>query len=535
MARSRPQKSVDGVIQRQRKGRIGDFSKADKIEFPKTRHRKHSEDLALKNKEADMMDSESIEEVFEPEEAMNNPEAELTRRKRRKEKRKQKKEKKKAKRATESKKRKYFRRGIKFTALFTVLLIGFLIAKGIIAINSIIDLDGDGAVALGDNIDPLTLNGEGDGRVNIMLLGIGGPGHEGGNLADTIMIVSIDPFAKEMALLSIPRDLYLDIPGYGSSRINAAHAFGEDYEGKNKGIGLTKRTVEQALDIPIHYYIRTDFKGFEKAVDAVGGIDINVTNPVVNDYKFAWMLNGQPFNVPKGMQHFDGFTALLYARSRYTSAGGDFDRNSRQREVLVALKDKVLTLGTFADPRKVNDLIGSAGNHVRTNLSVDEMLRVYDIVAEIPSDKIISAGLDNSENNYLMGANIGGASVLVPKSGTFTEIQEYVRSLFIDGFIRKENAWIDVLNGSEEIGAATLESDKLKTYNYIIKKVGDVPKNQIFDNTFIVDLSNGEKPYTKQYLEKRYNLTMVGPDQLPKKVKTNASFVIILGTNGRSE
>ena len=145
------------------------------------------------------------------------------------------------------------------------------------ALNGIIDRGGDGALALQENIQPSALKGEGDGRINIMLLGIGGDGHKAGNLADSIIMASIDPFANEAAMLSIPRDMYVTIPGYYDTKVNAAHALDEDDPDlEGGGIELMKQTLEEILDISIHYYIRVDFQGFVEAIDNIGGIPVNL-------------------------------------------------------------------------------------------------------------------------------------------------------------------------------------------------------------------------------------------------------------------
>ena len=109
-------------------------------------------------------------------------------------------------------------------------------------------------------------------------MGIGGPGHEGPNLTDTIMVISIKPQTHEVALLSIPRDLYVNIPGIGYSKINAAHAYGEEYKESlgTTGVKLAQEVISNVTSLPIHYYIRMDFKGFEKMIDTLGGVDIDV-------------------------------------------------------------------------------------------------------------------------------------------------------------------------------------------------------------------------------------------------------------------
>lgn len=431
----------------------------------------------------------------------------------------------------EHKGRRRLKRVAKVGALLMTALIGIIILKGWLTISNIIDRDGNGAVALQDKIDPTQLKGEGDGRINIMIVGIGGKTHEAGNLADTIIIASIDPFSKEVAMLSVPRDMYVSIPGYGSEKINAAHAYGEEfgYNGKSKGAGiaLLKKTVEETLDIPIHYYVRVDFQGFVQAVDTVGGIDLNVPEPVY-DTNFVWQYG--VLDVKAGQQHFDGKKALYYARSRYTSTRGDFSRNERQRAIILALKDKVLSAGTYANPTKILALLSAAGNHVRTNIGTSEAMRLYEIIKEVPANKIISVGLDNSPDNYLIGQNINGAAVMVPKAGlgNYSVIQKYVRGLFVDGFIKSEAATIDVLNGAGTAGLATKSASQLKSYGYKVVKVADAPTS---DNptTQIYDLSNGTKPFTKQLLEKRFKITVQPGSALPQKVTTTSNFVIILG------
>ncbi|MDX1765857.1 MAG: LCP family protein, partial [Candidatus Saccharimonadales bacterium] len=300
----------------------------------------------------------------------------------------------------------------------------FLGLKAFFAAQNIIVRDGEGAPALRANVDPSQLNGEGDGRVNIMLLGIGGDTHEAGDLADSILVVSIDPTNNEAAMLSIPRDLYVDVPGYYSTRINAAHAIGEDQNHPGGGIALMRETLEEILDIPIHYFVRVDFEGFIQAVDAVGGISINLDEPLY-DTNFWWQYG--ILDLPAGENYLDGEKALYVARSRLTSPRGDFDRTERQRKILVAIKEKALSLGTFANPLKISNLISAAGDHVRTNIQVDEMLRLYEIAQEIDFNSVASVGLDNGPESYLASQNIGGASVLVPRSGDFIEIQEFVR------------------------------------------------------------------------------------------------------------
>jgi LCP family protein required for cell wall assembly len=418
-----------------------------------------------------------------------------------------------------------FKRASFFGGLAVLVVGGYLGVKLFTAAQNIIDRNGGGALALQGDIDPSQLSGEGDGRVNILLIGIGGDNHTGGSLADTIMVASLDPFNKDVAMLSVPRDLYVDIPGQWTTKINAAHALGEDSGFSEPGYpdggpGLLQKTIEETLGIPIHYYARVDFDGFEQAIDAVGSITVDIPETVC-DYNIAWQFGFSC--IEAGTQELDSSKALFYARTRAT-ARGDFDRGARQRLILLALRDKVLQIGTFANPLKISGLLSAAGGHVRTNLQISEILRLYEIGQDISEDKIISSGLDD----YVTTGNVGGASVVLPKSGDYTEIQQYVRSIFVDGFIVSEAAQVDVLNGAGEPGLATDTAAELETYGYNILNIGDAPSAD-YTATKIYDLSNGSAPYTRQYLQQRFGTGMIDGATLPDTIVTDADFVIIVG------
>lgn len=430
--------------------------------------------------------------------------------------------------------RRHVKRAALILGLALVSAIGFLGVKALIALQQITErnLNG-GALALQDNIDPTQLKGEGDGRVNVLAIGIGGAGHPGGQLADTIMIISIDPINNTTSMLSIPRDLYLKVPGYYSMRINEVHAAGEDnkqQKAKGGGPTLLGENLERILGIPIHYYVRVDFQGFIQAVDTVGGLDIDVKEPVFDPFiedKFG--SNKYGFTIKPGQHHLDGRSALQYGRSRKTSS--DFARAGRQQEVLVALKNKVLSLSTLANPLKVSNLISAAGNHVRTDLSIDEIMKLLQIAKRIDNTSINYFVLTNAGDNYLASRNIGGASVLIPKAGldNFSQIQTFVRSqLLVDGFIKKEAAQIVVLNGTTKSGFATKVADHLKGYGYNVIEAGDAPQKNVAI-TALYDQSGGQKPFTLKLLEKRLKVT--SQPQAPLGITRSADLIVIIGAD----
>jgi len=417
---------------------------------------------------------------------------------------------------------------------------GFLLGTAFLRASSIFE-GGSTALALNNEIDPSQLKGEGDGRVNVLLLGRGGVGHTAPDLTDTIIVASIDPLQKDAGLVSIPRDLYVQTPSGGSTKINSVYAFAKDgaiAQGKNKaaaeqiGLEAIEKTVEDVTGLPVHYHAVVDFRGFERAINVVDGVDIAVKTPVYEDM----VINGKPYtlDVKKGQQHFNGQRALAYSRTRHCLYGcnrGDFDRSERQRQVIVALKDKVLTAGTFGNPVRLAQLFDTFGSHIKTNLSVDDLMRLYAIAGEIDSTKLESVGLSDPPNNFLTTGMLDGLSVVLPTAGAnnYQEIHHFLRNKFKDGFIRKEDPALLVLNGTTTPGLADVQRKVLRSYGYRVVGTGDAPSKQT-THTKLIDMRGGEKKYTKRYLELRYKTSAI--DDLPKGVDPkDADFVIILGSN----
>lgn len=352
-------------------------------------------------------------------------------------------------------------------------------------------------------VDPNALKGEGDGRINILAIGIGGSGHPGGQLADTIMVASIDPKNKKIALLSIPRDLYVKIPGYGDGKINTAHSTGVQYFSQTGGgPALLKETVSEILDLPIHYYIRMDFQGFVKLVDSLGGVTVNVEK-AINDpyYPDKYMKGYEPFYLAAGSQKLNGTVALKYARSRETTS--DFDRAARQQQLLVAMKEKTLSLGVLTNPKKISEIMKILGDHLRTDLQIQEMERLISLLKDVDTSTIVSKVLDNSPDGPLISSSNGNGYYLVPKTGNFKQIQRIAHEIFSDPYLTDEKARIQVLNGTGQVGAAKEVQDTLVSYGYNIVNI-DTNSTEI-SQTIIYDYSGGKKPVTLEYLKNRFN------------------------------
>lgn len=427
------------------------------------------------------------------------------------------------------------------TIILILSLMGFLFVKGYINFFKALG-GGGGAAALNENVDPSQLDVEGDGRINILLLGRGGSGHDGPDLTDTIILVSIDPIEKSAGLVSIPRDLYVTVPDYGSMKINSVFYSGKARylanagnnnaatvrKAEKEGLKLMEQTVNDVLGIPVHYNAMIDFKGFIEAIDTVGGIDINVPKSVREQMR----INGQNYflDVKAGPKHFGGFEALAYSRSRHTSARGDFDRSERQRLMILGLKDKILSAGTFSNPAKISQLLDQFGNNVQTSFNFDDLNKIYSIVKDIDSNKVQSIGLADPPAYFLNTANLGGLSVVLPAlgQGNYKDIHYYIRNTLRDSFMRQEDASIVILNGTNQPGLGLKKAEELRSYGYKVTRIDNAPTTD-YKKTALIDMRFRDNKYTKHYLQKRLNTTAI--DNLPDgniRVGTN-DFVIILG------
>lgn len=321
------------------------------------------------------------------------------------------------------------------------------------------------------------LKGESDGRINVLLLGMRGadlPG--GGNLADTIMVASIVPKENKISMISIPRDLYVTDPGTDSkSKINAVHAYGEQ---KGSGQGLTdmETAVGQVTGLPIHYTISINFAGFKQLVNAIGGVDITLANAfdesvqfnephvcdsffniptgqfenktkryfsaITQTYKtritksyplcnapISTLECGGNFKLPAGKQTLNGEQALCYARSRATSS--DFERAKRQQQIIQLAKDKLLSAGTLTDFGKLNGILNSLGDNVRSDMQPWEMKRFYDLYLGMKNPQTFQRVLENSEEGMLYNPPENGAGyILLPIGDNYDKIHAMAQNIF---------------------------------------------------------------------------------------------------------
>jgi LCP family protein required for cell wall assembly len=227
---------------------------------------------------------------------------------------------------------------------------------------------------------------------------------------DTILLFYLDPETQSAAMLSIPRDLYVDIPGHDQSRINTAYAYGErDGTG---GLALAKQTVSGALGIPVNHAVLIDFTVFITVVDAIGGVDVDVPYDIYDPTYPDSGIGYDPFYISAGSHHLDGTTALKYARTRATG-GGDFDRTARQRQMVMAVRDRVLTLDLLPSLIKQSpQLWASLQGTFEADLTLSEMIDLAVLASNTPTDKIAMGSID--ESCTIPWTTPGGAQVLLP-------------------------------------------------------------------------------------------------------------------------
>lgn len=304
-------------------------------------------------------------------------------------------------------------------------------------------------------------------RVNILLLGIGGGSHEGPNLTDTIIFASIDPKNNKTTLVSIPRDLWMPDLNGNSKKINSAYAQGELIK-KGGGLPLAKAAIRKITGQDVDYGIRIDFSGFVKAVDTVGGLDINVDN-TFDDYQYpidgkeadscghsqeelklltsisedqlvqTFPCRYKHLHFNKGLNHMNGETALEFVRSRHANGdeGSDFARSKRQEKIINSFKNKVLSPQTLINPGKIISLYNILEGSIDTDIKQNEFDDFLRLAQKMKSAKIQNVVLDTGDEqvkspglliNPPISSDYNYEWILIPRigNGNFAEIQKYL-------------------------------------------------------------------------------------------------------------
>ena len=254
---------------------------------------------------------------------------------------------------------------------------------------------------------------DGHGRFTVLMLGLDRrPGETGLSYrTDTMMLVSIDPQTQTLGILSIPRDLYVSVPGYSQlQRINTPMLLGEIQQ-PGYGPVLAMETVQYNLGIRVNDYLAVDFQAFVDLVDSIGGIDVT-TDYTINDPYYPNMFYGyDPFYLAAGTHHLDGLTSLKFARTRH--GDNDFERANRQQQVIYAIRDQILNLNMLPQMIvRAPSLLSSWDDNVYTNLNLDQMIRLAWYLKDIPTENIRTGVIDYNYSQPFTTSE--GAAVLIP-------------------------------------------------------------------------------------------------------------------------
>lgn len=286
-----------------------------------------------------------------------------------------------------------------------------------------------------------------NGRTNIMLMGYSAddPGHAGANLTDSIMVVSLDKKRKSGYMLSVPRDLYVSIPNYGSAKINEAYQAGErqgfsEAGYPSGGVGLLEKVVSESFDIPIHYYIIINYGAVRELTDSLNGITVNIESP---DPRGLYDPNfkpeeGGPLKLENGPQELDGQTALRLTRARGATFGSygfpqsDFNRTQNQQKVFASIKSEI-SLPLLLDPRKNKPFFEAVANNVQTDLGLNEVIPMYRLFQSVPDSSLRQVNLRDVDGVNLLASfrTPSGQSALIPAAGisNFSQIQTALQKL----------------------------------------------------------------------------------------------------------
>jgi LCP family protein required for cell wall assembly len=374
-------------------------------------------------------------------------------------------------------------------------------------------------------INTRSLRGEHSGRVNFLLAGVAGTvDNTAPDLTDTIMFVSVDIKNHKIDMFSIPRDLYVDIPGFGKSKINAAYELGKNTQAAGGGMQLLEDTVYKILGQKADYYVKIDFEGFVKAIDALGGVDVVVENDIY-DYMYPGPNDSyEVFSIKAGPQHLDGETALKYCRSRETTS--DFDRARRQQQVIMAAKKAFLDKGLVGGAKVLIQLIDIVSTHLETDLKAWEWERIGQIAKDWGDDVAVTNFVFDDSSGYLYSDQVDGSYVLLPNEPDFSDIHQYVEQTLNNTAVKKESAVyrFSVINGTNRAGLAGGMGDKLKVDGQIVVEVGNTPDNVAV--SYAKCNSDADIKSIQKYLKTKWNITKVDKSDV---AMGNLDCQIVLG------
>lgn len=369
-----------------------------------------------------------------------------------------------------------------------------------------------------------------NGRTNILAFGTSGFDmsgeeyggvHDGAQLTDSIMVISLDQATGDVAMLSLPRDLRASPTCTATGKINEVY-WCNNMDGENEQAGAEALMTEvgDILGIDFQYYAHLNWGSLESIVDTIGGINI-ILDEDINDYYYT----GSVYEA--GTEYtINGIQAVALSRARHGTTSGDFSRGASQQKILIGIKDKVLEKGL-----SITDLLGLAstlGDNLRTNFSVDEMKTLAHLASSFDFNNMRQISLIEPDPLMTTGT-INGISYVLPSAGVgnYNAIQKYITKMFSSDPRSYEDYTILVLNATETPGLASTEKSTLEEAGYNNIYVDDAPVGEYSEDYTVYSLTD-TAPGTKKLLEEKYQTTAKSTTELPANIPADYNFVIIV-------
>lgn len=453
---------------------------------------------------------------------------------------------------------------------FILVLIAAIGIGGYVAFRALVATSSIFSGSIFDFAQSQPLKQDANGRTNILILGTSqdDPGHQGGNLTDSIMILSIDQTKKNAYMISVPRDLWVQYgtacaSGY-AGKINVYYSCvmnGTSADDQRAALSQTDTFIGNIFGLDIQYGVNLDYTVFRDVVTAVGGhvtVDIEgdgstpqgIAAGSVMDSNFDWkcgatysqrMKNCAPrghyIDYGPGPVTLDAEHALYLAQARgdmaptWGLAQSNFDREANQRKLLIAIRDKATSGGFITNLPSVLNLINSLGDNLHTTFQTSEIKTLISLAQGIDSKNIKSISLVDGVNSVMTTGPVDGQSAVLPAAGTFdySDLQAYITQQLSSDPVVRENASIVVLNGSDTVGVAQTQADKLKAANFTVGTVDTAPTGT-YDSVdiYVIDKT---KTGTLDKLKSIYQHAVVKTTTAPITVNSTTAFVIVFGTN----
>lgn len=441
------------------------------------------------------------------------------------------------------KNRRIVRRAASLFVVVAIVLLGFYVYPLIQAMSKIA-----GSGNIFGLLQKQKLKQDSDGRTNILIFGTSPKGWDGEDLADSIMVASLNQETKKAYTVSLPRDLWVkhNCPGWlgtTSGKLNESYGCGKYVNGVNitdeaaaetSGQKEISSAASEITGLDIHYVVHANWQVLVQTIDAVGGIDVKVE---------VWDGSPEMYDVATGVRykngevaHMNGEQALAFSRARgseggYGLSGGNFDRERNQQKIIQATLEKINS--SKFDVAKILGVANAVGDNVKTTFSTEEYQTLAELATTMSGSNVKSLPLvsnDNSESNLMTTDRVGSASAVVPVAGLYdySDIQAYISKNTISNDISEENAKLVILNGTDISGLAREQQTKLQKEGYNIVEIDSAPTRD-YATTKIFAI-NKEKTATIAKLESKFGVksSTTLPESLAK-YKQSADIVIVLG------